>query len=165
MWGKNWTYAHNGQLSDFRKKLALKHHIPVGETDSEHAFCWLLDCLYQTFAEQQPDAKTLFNFIANKADVINELGVFNMLLSDGDYIFAFCSTQLHWLTRKAPFGQASLIDTEMTVNFTEETTEKDVVTVIATQPLTDDENWHKMLPASWCLFYLGELVATSAVAD
>ncbi len=161
MWGKNWTYAHNGQLKNFQEQLNIKHHIPVGSTDSEHAFCWLLDQLYLTFFDEMPSADTLFRFIAEKALFINELGVFNFILSDGEYLFAFCSTQLHWLTRRAPFGRASLIDTEMTVNFQQETTEKDVVTVIATQPLTDDEHWHKMPSTAWCLFYLGELVGGS----
>ncbi len=162
MWGKNWTYAHNGQLKNFTGKLKIKHHIPVGTTDSEYAFCWLLDRLYRTFADQQPESEVLFHFIAQQAEVINQLGVFNIILSDGEYIFAFCSTKLHWLTRRAPFGKASLIDTEMTVNFKQETTEKDVVTVIATQPLTENEHWQKMLPGSWNLFYLGELVDGSS---
>jgi glutamine amidotransferase len=62
------------------------------------------------------------------------------------------------LTRRAPFGNASLIDAEMAVDFQKETTCNDIVTVIATQPLTDDEKWHKMFPSQWQLFCLGELV-------
>ena len=55
-----------------------------------------------------------------------------------------CSTDLNWLTRRAPFGPASLIDTELTVDFAEETTPKDIVTVIATKPLTHHEVWTSM---------------------
>jgi glutamine amidotransferase len=39
LWGRNWTYAHNGQL---RYKSGDGNFHPVGETDSEKAFCWLL---------------------------------------------------------------------------------------------------------------------------
>ena len=56
--------------------------------------------------------------------------------------------------------RASLIDAEVVVNFKEETTESDVVTVIATQPLTDDEEWQKMTKGQWHLFRLGESVAS-----
>jgi len=33
-----------------------------------------------------------------------------------------------------------------------------VVTVIATQPLTDNESWHKLEPQQWRLFKLGEVL-------
>jgi len=44
----------------------------------------------------------------------------------------------------------------MVVDFQKETTTNDVVTVIATQPLTDDETWQKMSAGQWQLFCLGE---------
>jgi len=158
LWGKNWTYAHNGQLANFTEKLMIKAHIPVGTTDSEHAFCYLLDCLFYQFGSEEPDSKKLFTFIAEQVIKIDELGVFNIIISDGQYVFAFCSNKLHWLTRRAPFGLANLIDAEMEVDFHQETTENDVVSIIATQPLTDDEQWQKMEPQQWQLFRLGELV-------
>jgi predicted glutamine amidotransferase len=158
LWGKNWTYAHNGQLKDFAEKLPVKAHLPIGSTDSEYAFCYLLDQLFYQFADQEPDSKTLFSFIAEQALKINALGVFNIIVTNGQYLFAFCSNKLHWLTRRAPFGRANLIDAEVEVDFCQETTENDVVTVIATQPLTDDEHWQQMQPMQWQLFCLGELV-------
>ncbi|WP_448213394.1 class II glutamine amidotransferase [Colwellia sp. MEBiC06753] len=162
MWGKNWTYAHNGQLADFKQHLAVKAHIPVGTTDSEHAFCWLLDQLHYKFGEHEPDTKTLYQFIAECALTINKLGVFNLILSDGEYLFAYCSNNLHWITRKAPFGEARLIDAEVTIDFQKETTDKDIVTVIATQPLTNNEQWHKMQPEQWHLFRQGVTVMQSS---
>lgn len=159
MWGKNWTYAHNGQLANFHQKLTLSYHMPIGTTDSEHAFCWILDQLHCQFGQCQPDDITLFNFIAQLSEQINRLGVFNLIISDGECLFAFCSNNLHWITRRAPFGEASLIDAEMVVDFHKETTDKDVVTVIATQPLTDDETWHKMQAGQWQLFRSGEAIA------
>lgn len=158
MWGKNWTYAHNGQLAGFNEQLNIRHHIPVGSTDSEHAFCWLLDQLFLIFGSAEPEPEKLFTFIAAQASKINQLGVFNMILSDGEYLFAYCSNNLHWITRRAPFGEARLIDAEMAVDFKKETTANDIVTVIATQPLTNNEHWHKMAADQWHLFKLGETV-------
>ncbi|GLX85626.1 class II glutamine amidotransferase [Thalassotalea loyana] len=158
--GKNWTYAHNGQLAEFKDKLPLKYNWPVGTTDSEHAYCWLLDQLEE---KQKLDGKPLClkdlaPFIGKLASQINRLGVFNLLLSDGDYLFSYCANNLHYITRRAPFGKASLIDAEVVVDFQQETTENDVVTVIATQPLTDDESWHKFNAGQWIVFHQGELV-------
>jgi glutamine amidotransferase len=81
-----------------------------------------------------------------------------MLLSDGRYVMAFCSTNLYWITRRAPFGVATLLDQDVEIDFQRETTPNDVVTVIATQPLTGNETWHKIMPGEWALFCLGDRV-------
>lgn len=162
MWGKNWTYAHNGQLKDFKEILPIKFHLPIGTTDSEHAFCWILDQLHFNYGAEQPQSEDLFKFIATLISKIDDLGVANIIISDGEFLFAYCSNNLHWITRCAPFGKASLIDAEVAVDFQQETTDNDVVTVIATQPLTDDETWHKMRPGHWHLFRLGESICTGA---
>lgn len=161
MWGKNWTYAHNGQLKDYLDVLPVKWHLPIGVTDSEHAFCWLLDQLHYKFADIEPTKEELFAFIATLSKKIDALGVFNLTLTDGESLFVYCSNNLHWITRRAPFGQANLIDAEMEVNFKEETTPNDVVTIIATQPLTNNEEWNKMSAGQWHLFCLGESVSCS----
>lgn len=159
MWGKNWTYAHNGQLSGCEKALPIKYHLPIGTTDSEHAFCWLLDQLHIHFGQQEPSETVLFTYVAQLSKQIDALGIFNLIITNGKCLFAYCSNNLHWLTRKAPFGKASLIDDEVTVDFNKETTANDVVTIIATKPLTEDETWHKMSPGQWHLFCLGESIA------
>jgi glutamine amidotransferase len=78
-----------------------------------------------------------------------------MLLSDGRYVMAFCSTNLHWITRRAPFGVATLLDQDVEIDFQRETTPNDVVTVIATQPLTGNETWQKSCQASGRYFVSG----------
>jgi len=158
LWGKNWTYAHNGQLADFKNKLPVSLHIPVGDTDSEHAFCWLLDKMHEQFLGQQPSPAELYPFLARLCEQIDELGVFNLILSDGECLFAYCSNNLHVITRRAPFGQAKLIDAEVTVDFKQETTAHDVVTVIATQPLTNNEHWYQFSAQEWQLFKKGHRV-------
>jgi len=159
IWGKHWTYAHNGQLKDFKNQLPIKFHIPVGTTDSEHAFCWIMDQIHLQFGCNTPDDIRLFSFIAGLSEKINKLGVSNLIITNGECVFAYCSNNLHWITRRAPFGKASLIDAEMEVDFQQETTANDVVTVIATKPLTDDENWQKMSAGEWQLFRLGEAIS------
>ena len=89
--------------------------------------------------------------------------MFNCLLSDGDWLFTFCSTKLAWITRRAPFGPARLKDADVTVDFQSETTPNDVVTVIATEPLTDNENWTLMQGGEWMLWWRGEIVTQGRI--
>ncbi|MCX8938267.1 class II glutamine amidotransferase, partial [Vibrio parahaemolyticus] len=141
LWGKYWTFAHNGQLSDYQD-LYTGHHRPVGQTDSELAFCWLLKQMEDRYPEPPQDMESVFLYIAKCCDQLKEKGVFNMLLSDGEFVMTYCTNHLYWITRRAPFGKAALLDEDVEINFQEETTPNDVVSVIATQPLTGNETWH-----------------------
>ncbi|MGL4475819.1 MAG: class II glutamine amidotransferase [Shewanella sp.] len=164
LWGRNWTFAHNGQLTDYEDKLTPLRFTPVGNTDSELAFCWLLDSLVDKFGYQAPpEIRAVFDYIATLANELRALGVFNMLLSDGDYLLSFCSNNLCFITRKAPFGEAKLVDTDVVIDFNKETTPNDVVSVIATRPLTDNEHWQTLAPGQWCLFRRGECCHISEV--
>jgi len=163
MWGSNWTYAHNGQLSGYKQKLKCEIHQPVGNTDSELAFCWLLDQIKQRYPQKPKNMLSIFRLVAKLADELRELGVFNMLLSDGVYVMAYCTSKLHWITRCAPFGKATLIDSDWVIDFQKETSENDVVTVVATQPLTGDESWQKMETGEFIVFKKGELVLKGPV--
>jgi predicted glutamine amidotransferase len=139
LWGRRWTFAHNGQLKGV-KRLPLGAFMPIGTTDSEHAFCWMLGRLQARF-RALPRPETLDRAVADLAGELHALGVFNMLLTDSRTLYAHCGKRLCYLTRRAPFGKATLIDEDWQVDFAQETTESDVVTVIATQALTRDERW------------------------
>lgn len=157
LWGRYWTFAHNGQLSGY-DGLHSGSTRPVGETDSELSFCWLLNRLQERYPEPPQDMVGVFRYIAECCDELRELGVFNMLLSDGEYVMTYCTNHLYWITRRAPFGEASLIDEDVTIDFQQETTPNDIVTVIATQPLTDNEEWFRMKPGEYNIFHFGELI-------
>lgn len=156
LWGRYWTYAHNGQLSDYQQKFKVTRFQAVGDTDSEIAFCWILEQVVDKFGDSAPEnMDVVFKFISTLADEIRELGVFNMILSDGIDLMAYCSNNLCHITRCAPFGKATLIDTDVVIDFQKETTPNDVVTVIATRPLTKNEQWHILKPGEWQLFRQG----------
>jgi len=157
LWGRWWVFAHNGQLKGV-KRWSLGHYAPVGTTDSEHAFCWLLGELRSCFA-RMPSEKVLCRAVEELCQTLDTLGTFNALLSDGTRLYASCSSRLVRLTRRAPFGPARLIDDDLTVDFAEETTPDDVVTVLATRPLTSDERWQTVAPGTLAVFRDGEPVA------
>jgi predicted glutamine amidotransferase len=55
------------------------------------------------------------------------------------------------------------MDADMLVDFQAETTPDDIVTVIATRPLTDNESWAVMRPGALAIFSAGERVAEFGV--
>ncbi len=158
LWGRHWSFAHNGQIKSVKKR-PLQHFQPVGSTDSEYAFCWMLDQIKQRFPKAPRNGKLLFRTIYELSQSLNELGVFNMLMTDSKYLFAYCATHLAWITRKSPFGEASLKDTELKVDFVNETSPKDIVTVISTRPLTDNERWNEMKKGELSIFQGGKVAA------
>jgi predicted glutamine amidotransferase len=155
MWGQNWVFAHNGQLRGI-KALSLGAYRPIGSTDSEYAFCWMLGKLRERWAKPPLD-RTLRAAIEDLAIETGERGVFNMLLSNSQSLYCFRSTNLVWLTRRAPFGAATLLDEDLTVDFTKHTTPTDVVTIVATRPLTKDEPWSTPPKSTLVMFRDGEL--------
>ena len=155
MWGQNWVFAHNGQLRGI-KKLPLGAYHPLGSTDSEYAFCWMLSQLRERWAVRPTD-RALHRMIEQLALRVSTHGVFNMLLSNGRSLYCFRSTNLVWLTRRAPFGAATLLDEDLTVDFTKHTSPTDIVTIVATRPLTKDEPWSTTPKSTLVVFRDGEL--------
>jgi glutamine amidotransferase len=86
--------------------------------------------------QDPPTPRVMYGCLAELCGVLAERGVFNMLLSDSRSLYCFRSTNLVWLTRRAPVRPATLVDEDLTVDFCQETTPRDIVTVVATRPLT-----------------------------
>jgi glutamine amidotransferase len=143
LWGRYWIFAHNGNLLDFQPTLDGSF-MPVGNTDSERAFCWLLQEFRRRFGEVMPSVDALFAALHELTLQIARHGEFNFLLSNGDCLFAHASTRLSYIVRQAPFAEAHLKDQDLTVDFREVTGARDRVAVIATLPLTDNEQWTTM---------------------
>jgi glutamine amidotransferase len=139
LWGRIWTFAHNGQLKGVKRRKLVRFR-PVGTTDSEHAFCWILDQLSQRWDDLPPSGELDLALRDLFADLAG-LGVFNVLLSDSRSLYAHCGNRLAFLTRRAPFGAATLADHDWKIDFAAETTPRDIVTIVATRPLTRDEQW------------------------
>lgn len=140
LWGHYWVFAHNGDLKNFAPLLDGAFH-PVGSTDSELAFCYLLQELRKRFGDSLPARRQLTAAMAELTAEIASHGVFNMMLSDGSALYAYCSTKLHYIVRQYPFTQAALSDEDVSVDFSEVTTPNDRVAIIVTEPLTTNEHW------------------------
>lgn len=155
LWGRYWVFAHNGDLTSFDPPLDGAFR-PVGTTDSERAFCWLLQELRRRFGDTRPALPALRAALAPLVAHIASHGTFNLMLSDGSALFAHCSTSLHYIVRQYPFVTAKLSDEDLSVDFSQVTTPHDRVAVIVTQPLTDNETWTAFAPGELKLFVDGE---------
>jgi glutamine amidotransferase len=103
--------------------------------------------------------------VAELTVTLNELvpqiaahGTFNFMLSQGEALWAHCSTKLHYLVRQHPFGVARLQDQDIALNFAELAGPQDRIAVIATEPLTRDEQWTAMTPGQLLAFEGGRPV-------
>ena len=159
MWGRYWSFAHNGTLKGFAPRLSGPFR-PVGATDSERAFCYLLQTLRAAFPGGEPGTASLQAALAATTAEIARFGEFNYLLSNGQLLFAYCATNLGYIVRKAPFSRAHLVDEDYEVDFSTVAAPTDKVAVIATKPLTDNETWTAMAPAELLAFRDGEPVPT-----
>lgn len=153
LWGRYWVFAHNGNLVDFHPRLHAAFK-PVGRTDSERAFCWLMQELAKAHADV-PSIEELSHTLRELMPQLNRHGTFNMLLSNGQALWAHGSTHLHYLLRAHPFGQARLSDEDLSVDFAHHTAAQDRVAVIATEPLTRDEDWVAIAPGELKVFVGG----------
>ena len=154
MWGRYWVFAHNGHLKHYAPALTGAFR-PVGDTDSERAFCFLMQGLHARFGDEAPSLDALHGAMQELTAEIATHGVFNFLLSNGEALFAHCSTHLHYVTRQYPFTKAQLVDCELSIDFNDHNHLDDCITIIATKPLTSNENWVAFAPGELKVFHNG----------
>jgi glutamine amidotransferase len=154
LWGRYWVFAHNGDLQQFHPDLSGPFR-PVGSTDSEHAFCFILQELRARFGDVAPPLAGLRGALAELVRGIAAHGAFNLMLSDGSALFAHCSTRLCYVVRQYPFVTAQLSDEDVSVDFSQVTTPDDRVAIIVTEPLTTNERWTEFQPGELKVFVDG----------
>jgi predicted glutamine amidotransferase len=157
LWGRYWVFAHNGDLKDFHPRLHASFR-PVGSTDSERAFCWIMQELWKSHAGI-PSVAELTLTLRELAPQIAKHGPFNFLLSNGEALWAHCATNLYHVERRHPFAHAQLKDEDLSVDFSRNTSPDDRVAVVVTSPLTVNEDWVQMQPGELRVFVDGAGVA------
>ncbi|WP_416545231.1 class II glutamine amidotransferase [Limnohabitans sp. DCL3] len=157
--GRTWVFAHNGDLGRFQAP-PTGQDMPVGTTDSERAFCALMGRLRQHFKDWQhpPEWPELAPVLAGIAGELAQHGNFNMLLSDGHALYVHCSTHLHQLTRHHPFPKARLVDCDMSLDLGPLNAQGDVMSLLATEPLTVDEPWQALRTGEFRVYVDGHEV-------
>jgi predicted glutamine amidotransferase len=157
LWGRYWVFAHNGDLQNFQPRLHASFK-PVGTTDSERAFCWIMQELAKSHADV-PSVAELTLTLRELAQTIAQHGTFNFMLSNGLALWAHASTSLYYVERRHPFAHATLSDEDLSIDFADYTRPTDRVAVVVTAPLTTNETWTPFAPGELKVFVDGALVA------
>jgi predicted glutamine amidotransferase len=111
-------FAHNGDLVGIDSAMPVRPDMsrPVGETDSELAFCALLQRLRPLWSgAERPSLESRRAVIERFAGELRDLGPANFLYCDGDALFAHADRRHHvdgtirapglwWLHRHCPAG-------------------------------------------------------------
>ena len=162
LWGRYWVFAHNGDLKDYAPALHGNFH-PVGSTDSELAFCWLLQELAKSHAGV-PSVDELTLTLAELVPQIARHGSFNFLLSNGQALWAHASTKLHYVLRQHPFTEVHLKDDDVSVDLSELNGPQDRLAIVVTEPLTTNEDWVAMAPGELRVFLEGSTASDRTTA-
>jgi len=160
--GRHIVFAHNGTLPTIRSR-PLRRESTLGDTDSEHAFCVLLEALRERFGPNYPDDPLqLGSLLFELGNELGQDGVFNFLFADGQHLFARCGDSLYATVRRPPFGDVTLVDAEVSMNFGDHAggSSELRMAAVATMPLTRNESWIRGTPGTLWLFAQGDLVHT-----
>jgi glutamine amidotransferase len=149
--GTRHVFAHNGDLADIQRKLSLSSSFrPIGETDSEYAFCALLNRLTSVWTGPGlPSAASRYKVVANFAAELARLGPSNFIYSDGDLLFAHGDRRRHDSGETRPPGlylverETAPGDDSWLVSGVEMSGAEAPVTILASVPLTD-EPWRPL---------------------
>src|ERR1700687_6206594 len=161
--GRAHLFAHNGDFPGIFESRTFRsvRFNPIGETDSERAFCVLLDQM--TSIWKAPHATPLFRdrflIVSAFAEELRALGPANFLYSDGDVLFAHGHRRKHADTGRieAPGlvllqRQCQMDQQEFQASGLSIRSEHQLVALFASVPLTN-ERWDPLSE--------GELIAVS----
>ncbi|HEY7427099.1 MAG TPA: class II glutamine amidotransferase [Gemmataceae bacterium] len=159
--GREYCFAHNGTLRGRIWELPLGRYRPVGVTDSERAFCYLLE----TIARQAEPLRSEEDWRALHRELtqFNELGQLNCLLSDGERLFCYHDQAGY---KGLTFRKVHLRDGE-TRRFEDEELKIDLAEgavnhgfVVATNPLSHS-GWQRFLPGELIVLEKGIICFSS----
>ena len=152
--GRVHVFAHNGRLAgiEVRYAAAKQRVRPVGETNSEMAFCILAERLSPLWsAGEIPPIERRLDIVTRFAAELRELGPANFLYADGDALFAHGHRRIQadgtitppglWLLhRECAVDIDGLPQSGVTI---EAGDEGQVITLLASVPLTG-EGWRPL---------------------
>lgn len=190
LFGQQWVMIHNGAhgLDNYFKNYLENHDykidfIPFGTTGSDKAFCIILNELKKNietrviWKEENGKVSTHCEYLFDSAqEIIYEECIkimdsgadLNMILSNGEYLMAFHSgyNHLHYVFRDGrSIGSSNIQHKDrdfQSIGPYKDSDEKAVV--VATEELTQGENWISFSRGEFLVFKDGELVFRNGAA-
>ncbi|KPK15143.1 MAG: hypothetical protein AMJ62_10405 [Myxococcales bacterium SG8_38] len=166
--GRDWIFAHNGDLGrNLDRTLPLDETLgfePVGHTDSEHAFCWLMGQVRSAGARRFSDLG--WDTVRDWLYRLNQLGTLNVIWSDGLHVVAYHDrggfNALHHLRRVPPPSPITLESDLLELDVSSSVDENRTLAIISTRPLSD-EPWSRLAPGEMRVISRGRSIETGLV--
>ena len=163
---KKHVFAHNGDLVDAHQKLILNKHKTEGETDSEHAFCYLMEQIELLWQKQTPTFEQRIEVVKAAFNRFSKLGQANFIFTDGEFLFAFANERtqlngkieppgLHYLVRDIHSNPAKTKIAGIEMNGVNQEQ-----VLLASVPLTD-ENWLPLQRNQFIVIQSGKVLYSS----
>jgi predicted glutamine amidotransferase len=166
--GRMHFFAHNGWLPHIFEKRGFDaaQFTPIGDTDSERAYCSLLERMRRIWRPRQvPSLQERLSVVSAFAEELRTLGPANFLYSDGDVLFAHGHRRLQpttskveppglvYLHRACPRPEQSSIAAGLSIASADQN-----VALVASVPLNDGP-WTDLGEGEVIAFQNGEVVA------
>lgn len=166
--GRMHTFIHNGMCPDIMTKASLdtSSYHPVGETDSEYAFCVLMmnmNALYSA-KNRQPSLEEKLALVSEFANRIRPMGPANFIYSDSEHLFCHGDRRKHadsvkppglYFTRRSCKTSPKSVQTKG-LSIVTTANSQDIV-LVASVPLTD-EKWHAFEQGEILVLKDGEVI-------
>lgn len=163
--GHDWIFMHNGDLDKARltelhtdKSRFLE---PVGRTDSELAFCYLLGKMMETDARRIADVPP--EVLLGWFQTLDTLGSADMCISDGISVAVFYGSNSQrklFFTRLQPPAPEHLNSDTMQVDLTDPRDTYRTALLVSSTPF-DNGSWLPMLPGQLIVARRGSIVWNS----
>lgn len=160
--GRDWIFTHLGRLGGgLARRIPLRQGTPfdpIGRTDSEHAFCWLLDLFHARGVRRL--AEVGWNVLHDWLRALDDLGCATILLSDGEDLVIHQDRQrqegLFWRRQVAPQPAGLLESDDIALDLSRAHGGRRTVFLLSGVPLSD-EPWEPMYPGQMLVVRQGAL--------
>ena len=156
--GREFVFAHNGTIFNWNR-LELGRFKPIGETDSEHIFCYLLSKIEEKKIKEWN--RENFEWLNKMLLEINSYGSFNCIFSEGKFLFCYHDLngfkELKFVKRESPYPTIKLYDEDYEINLAENKSIGQYGYIIASKNLTN-EIWIDFKPGELIIFKNGQIV-------
>jgi len=148
---RTWLIAHTGDLThDYQARLPMgedPEFEPIGRTDSEYIFCWLMGHIARAGARTLADVgwPTLHGWL----QTINAQGTANLMITDGLDLVVYrdqsAYSELHWTRITPPHTQRRFENEALALDLDDPMDQNLTMCVFSTTPLSD-LRWQALAP-------------------
>jgi predicted glutamine amidotransferase len=167
--GRAHVFTHNGELENIKSNHHSPRFNPIGDTDSEQAFCELMNRLtplWQNQATQPPSLQARLEVISDFAQDMRKSGIANFMYADADALFVHAHYRhlpddrkklpgLYLLRRCCPAEDDGLVSSGISLP------QQQKLVLISSSPLTD-EDWKPLDEGEVIVISKGQLLTTSS---